>query len=406
MKAPRSVQLPGGRVIDLRAPRDTKPRSADTPEMIFGGAHELFDDESLSLAEFHALRAIATRLGWLEEDEVEITCRNCGEKITTKPCASMPLGPFADAELGDEELDALLPLGEDHEIEPIQLDKRRNATTIRFEALTAKAAKPLHRALAKRELLVNHAIVAAMGITALGEERDRAVIARALSRADDRAFGTVTNLFLEAHYPLRLFAPAVCASCGSRNDVDAPYDREFSPHRDEERTELFGQFPSFDEFDALARKIAQTRMDAEIVLVVEGGVPDCDDGGEPLLGSYVPAHEGGAGSPVKAAEITVYYKTFEAMWNEDGAYDVDAELTETIEHELEHHEAALIGHDPKDDEERDEIAREAQRVIGKKALARAATNELGSDIGEFLKRTWIVWVVALIVAMLALLGSR
>jgi predicted metalloprotease len=94
------------------------------------------------------------------------------------------------------------------------------------------------------------------------------------------------------------------------------------------------------------------------------------------------------------------------MWKDDGAYDFEGEIFETIEHELEHHVAHLVGHDPKDEEERDEIAREARRVVGKKALARATTSAFASDVGEFWKRTWLVWVLALIAVAIAILASR
>jgi hypothetical protein len=400
------VQLPGGRIVELPK-KKLSPRKGDSKEMLYGGARAVMrelglDVEGLTLAEFHALRAIATHEGWLEEDEVEIECRNCEEMITVKACAAMPVGPFLDAELDDDELDELLDLSIAHDVPAIE-------KTIRFRAITVKDAEPLHRALAREPLHVTPEVAAAMGIVALGETRDPRKIARKLQKCDDRAFGEITNLFLRAHYPLRLFSLVICEHCGTRNDVDAPYDREFPPHEDKpEKTA--GAFPSFDEFDALCRKIGEELIGEapgpKPVLVVEGGVPDCDDGGEPLMGSYVPSHEGDARSPANPGTITVYYRTFASMWKDDGAYDVEGEVFETIEHELEHHGANLAGHDPKDEEERDEIAREAQRVVGKRALARAATNAFASDVGEFWKRTWPVWVLALIAVTIAILASK
>jgi hypothetical protein len=400
------VQLPGGRIVELPK-KKLSPRKGDSKEMLYGGARAVMrelglDVEGLTLAEFHALRAIATHEGWLEEDEVEIECRNCEEMITVKACAAMPVGPFLDAELDDDELDELLDLSIAHDVPAIE-------KTIRFRAITVKDAEPLHRALAREPLHVTPEVAAAMGIVALGETRDPRKIARKLQKCDDRAFGEITNLFLRAHYPLRLFSLVICEHCGTRNDVDAPYDREFPPHEDKpEKTA--GACPSFDEFDALCRKIGEELIGEapgpKPVLVVEGGVPDCDDGGEPLMGSYVPSHEGDARSPANPGTITVYYRTFASMWKDDGAYDVEGEVFETIEHELEHHGANLAGHDPKDEEERDEIAREAQRVVGKRALARAATNAFASDVGEFWKRTWPVWVLALIAVAIAILASK
>lgn len=416
MKPPAKVQLPGGRIVELRAGKNVvarrKPGNAD---MLFAGARALFSEDveirdkrkrvdvaSLTLAEFHALRAIATHVGWIEEEEVEIACRNCDAKLAVKPCAAMPIGPFVDAELDDDEYDALLDVSVAHEI--LALGRE-----IRFVPITVGDATPLHRALACKELDVTPEVAAAMGIASLDRAHTPKAISRALTRCDDRAFGEITNLFLEAHYPLRLGALVICKACGTRNDVDAPYDREF-PLYEDLPAEAAGPFLTFDEFDALAQRIAEPLVarasGPNVMLVVEGGVPATDDGGEPLLGSYVPGHEGDARSHANPGEITVYYRTFAAMWKDDGAYDVEAELEETIEHELEHHEAHLVGHDAKDDEERDEIAREARRVIGKKALVRASANAFASDVGEFWKRTWLVWVVALIAVVFAIVASR
>jgi hypothetical protein len=398
------VQLPGGRIVELPK-KKLAPRKGDTKEMLYGGARDLlrelgFDLATLTLAEFHALRAIATHEGWLEEDDVEFECRNCGETIATKPCAAMPIGPFVDAELDDDELDELLDTNDVYDLD---------VGALRLRPINAKDAEPLHRALASQPLHVTPEVVTAMGIAQLAETQDPRKIARRLQRCDDRDFAEITNLFLRAHYPLRLFSLVICKHCGTRNDVDAPYDREFPPYED--APEKSGAaFPSFDEFDELCHEIGEALI-AETpppkpLLVVEGGVPDCDDGGEPLMGSYVPGHEGDARSPSNPGTITVYYRTFASMWKDDGAYDVEGEVHETIEHELEHHVAHLVGHDPKDEEERDEIAREARRVVGKKALARAATSALASDVGEFWKRTWLVWVLALIAVAIAILASK
>jgi len=400
------VQLPGGRIVELPK-KKLEPRKGDTKDMLYGGARALLrelglDPDALTLAELHALRAIATHQGWIEEEEVEIACRNCDEAIAVKPCKAMPIGPFTDAELDDEELDELLDTSEAHDVPAL-------GKKIRFRAITAKDAEPLHRALAHEPLHVTPDVAVAMGIEALGETRDSRKIARQLQRCDDRAFGEITNLFLRAHYPLRLFSLVICKHCGTRNDVDAPYDREFPPYEDDAEKSS-ASFPSFDEFDAMCRKIGEELIaqapPPKPALVVEGGVPDCDDGGEPLMGSYVPSHEGDARSPANPGTITVYYRTFASMWKDDGAYDVEGEIHETIHHELEHHDANLVGHDPKDEEERDEIAREARRVVGKKALARAATSAFASDVGEFWKRTWPVWVLALISVAIAILASR
>ena len=398
------VQLPGGRIAELPK-KKLGPRKGDTKEMLYGGARAVLrelgiDPDTCTLAELHALRAIATHEGWLEEEEVEIECRNCERTISVKPCAAMPIGPFVDAELDDEELDELLDPNDLYDLE---------VGALRFRAITAKDAEPLHRALAHEPLHVTPEVATSMGIVSLGETRDSRKIARQLQRCDDRAFGEITNLFLRAHYPLRLFSLVICEHCGTRNDVDAPYDREFPPY-EEAPEKSDATFPSFDEFDALCRKIGEELIaeapDPKPVLVVEGGVPDCDDGGEPLMGSYVPSHEGDARSPANPCTITVYYRTFASMWKDDGAYDLEGEVYETIEHELEHHDGWLVGHDPMDDEERAEIVREHARMVGRRTVARRSVSALGADFGGFLARTWPIWLIVAVVSLAITVCNR
>jgi hypothetical protein len=154
-------------------------------------------------------------------------------------------------------------------------------------------------------------------------------------------------------------------------------------------------FPDVDAFDARARgafeRIAGD-LAAQVTLAVDEGVPDCDDGGEPLMGAYVPPG-GDASAPVGAGQITLYYRTFRAMWEEDGPYDWEGEIDETIDHELEHHEGWRVGHDPMDDEERADIAREHARVVGRKTAVRASVGAFGADVGGFFARTWPIWLI-------------
>jgi hypothetical protein len=109
---------------------------------------------------------------------------------------------------------------------------------------------------------------------------------------------------------------------------------------------------------------------AEIQLFVEEGIPACDAGGTPLLGSYV-APGGTPEAPVGLAELAVHYRSFVTIWTEDGPYDWEAELDETIAHELEHHEGWRVGHDPMDEEEQPEVAAEHARTAGHETVARA-----------------------------------
>jgi hypothetical protein len=421
----KRVHLPSGRVVSLslqaQAGVGPRRRAAKAPlfselvelvrsgELVMradgdgaaGASSASVDIGSLPLRDFHALRAVATRLGWLHEEPIDFDCRNCEEPMHVAPCASLQLGPFVDGELDDPELDRTLDLTVAHAVPPIRLGGGRVATEARLDDVTVDRAAPLHRALRRRRLAVTDRLVTAMGVAALGDAKAPAVLAEALARCSDAAWGAIGGLFLAAHYPLRLGAAAVCPKCGARNDVDAPYEREFDATR--HPRDIAGEsapsnaqvFPSFDAFDERARAIFERAGDAarDVALVVEGGVPACDDGGEPLLGSYVPPIQGDATQPTRGAEVTVYYRTFRAMWDEDGPYDWDGELDETIEHELEHHEGWLVGDDPMDEEERDTIAREQLALVGRKATVRAAAGAFGGDVRGFLARTWPIWLI-------------
>jgi hypothetical protein len=410
------VMLPSRRVVTLTArpglTAHVRVRGyEEIATMVEAGDVEVRDASGavavgeMALGDFHALRAIATRLGWIEEETIDFACRNCGEKMAVAPCSRLELGPFEDRELDDPGLDRTIDLAVAHPIPDVKLLGGETAREVRFEAVTVSRAAPLHRA---RRLVVTAKIVRAMGIASLGPEKNPARIAHALARSSEEAWCTITDLFLDAHYPPRLMAIAVCPACGARNDVDAPYDREFLPwrgatavsnKRDESNAE---SFPTFDAFDARARAIAQEILgpDAhrEVALVVDGGVPAVDDGGEPLLGGYVPH----AGAP----EITVYYQTFRAVWDEEGPYAWEDEVYETIEHEFEHHTSHGRGYDAMDDEERLEIRDEAARVRGRKALAREALGGLRGDFIGFLRRTWIVWLIILVAVLIVSMSER
>ena len=143
-----------------------------------------------------------------------------------------------------------------------------------------------------------------------------------------------------------------------------------------------------------------------VELVVEGGTAAVDDGGEPLLGSYVPPHPGDLGAPTRPPTITLYFQTFRAMWREDGPYDWEAEVHETVEHELEHHVSFLRGDDPMDEEERDVIRREGLRIVGRHEAGRRALVGFGDSLGDFMRRTWPLWLLALAAVLLMLLAQR
>jgi hypothetical protein len=427
------VELPSKRSVIVRARGDVRPRPPQLPKSksLFSGALALFasgeiellgartkepiDVRSLALAEFHTLRAIATHEGWLTEEPMTLVCTNCETQFDHAPCAALALGPFLEHALHDEELDATLAFDVPHPILPIALGGRgkgREAHEIVLASRTVAEAAPLHAALAgDGHFPCTPAIVRATGIVALGDEKDPGAIARALRDADDRAFTSVTNTFVLAHYPARLFSIAHCPSCGARHDVDAPEDREFLLDANAgTRAEPGAVFPDFDAFAEASEALGASLIpEAEgIVFLVEGGVAACDDGGDPLLGSYVPpaAGAGDGSTPTRPAEIAVFYRTFRAAWEEDPSFDWEAELEETIEHELEHHFAYLAGDDPKDDEERRAIADEAAKIYGTREPLKHEARELGRDVGGFFRRTWPIWLLIVIATIAVSLAER
>jgi hypothetical protein len=431
MRPPKRVHLPSGLVITLHvherlaagAPSRERARAAPLfselrdlvaeGDLTLRGPGGVVSAADLPLRDFHALRAVALRMGWLSEAPIDFACRNCTEPMRLAPCATLELGPFVDGELDDPELDRTLDLSRAHSIPPVAVGGGAQAHQVLLRDVTAGDAAALHRALRRRRLAISERVVRAMGIDALGAERDPRRIARALERCSNEAWGAIGNLFLEAHYPPRLCAVTLCPKCGARNDVDAPYEREFDPW-DGDATSAQSNarsFPDFEAFGEAARRALDRHAGrdapggAGVRLVVEGGVAACDDGGEPLLGSYVPPG-GDPSAPVGAAEITLYYRTFQAVWEEEGPYDWEAEVDETIEHELAHHDAWRVGHDPMDDAERAEIARERARLMGRNATVRQSLGAFRADILGFVARTWPIWLIVALASIAMIVCER
>lgn len=419
---PQRLHLPSGKLVRLTklpAPSSEAPLSST----LFADAIHLFEHglvledertgrielDELRLDDFHTLRAIACRIGLLPESPVVVRCRNCDEAFEAHPSRALELGPFLDGELDDPELDAPFPFTEPQTIPPVALSEEVEATTVVLVARTVGQARPLWEALSKPSWEIDAALVEAMGIHALGDERDPRAIARALSQASEEAFDAVLSLFDDASYPLRLRPDVRCPSCGAVEAVDAPALREFSlvdapPESDE-------PFPDLEAFEARVRRIADEVYAARGVteavhLVVHTGIAATDDGGVPLLGSYMP---GGAdpdtGIP-RPPEVTLYFRTFRAIWEEEGPYDLDAELRETIDHELVHHLHYLAGDDPVDDEERALIEEEASRLVGRRELSRRARAGFIADVSEFWRRTWPIWLFAALATAVATVMQR
>jgi hypothetical protein len=437
--------LPSGRVVGLVGlPDDAPVPSADAAAsgppyvdvlallekggVILRSEGRPLEAQSLLLCDFHALRAILTRLGWLSESVLAISCRNCKANISHRACRSLELGPFVDRELHHPELDVMLDLASAHAVPPIRVAKE-TAHDVTLGPLTLGETLPLHAALGRRRLMIDDTIVRAMGIVALGDERNSARIARALARCSEASFRAIESLFLEAHYSPRLFSIAKCQACGARNDVDAPHDRELSPGVDPRgplpgtkavhpyrEVRVLGQTrdadppPTFEAFDARARDLFTLASvesdDGAVALIVDGDVPACDEGGEPLLGSYTPPFDGEPGVPSRSAEVTVFYRTFLAIWEEDGPYLWEDELKETIDHELEHHEGYRRGHDAVDVEERRVIDEEAVDLIGRRGTAKLLVETFAHDFGGFMRRTWPLWLLVAIGTVLTIAMGR
>ena len=428
-KLPKQLTLPSGQLVQLRrgetgdaeplAPREGAPLFDETLTALEagrvvvtkGGAR--VDARTLPLRDFHVLRAVLARSGVIAEEELELRCCNCDAPLRVRPCGALEIGPWADNELGDPELDLTLPFGKAIEVPALPLGRVRTARSVTFEERTVAEAMPLFAAAVKRELTIDEVFVRALGLVAIGEEKDPQRIAAALARCDDAAFAAVSEAFLATHYVPRLGCVAFCAACGARNDVDAPFERELVPAADEggsRSAHASPPFPDFATFTARAREIAQPMTKAgptdQVELVIEDGTPAVDDGGEPLLGAYVPPHPGDATMPSRAPVVSVYYRTFRAIWDEEGPYDWEDELTETIEHELEHHVYFLRGDDPMDDEERAVIRDEAVRIVGRRESGRRELVGFGASLREFVVRTWPLWVIAILALALTLLTQR
>jgi parvulin-like peptidyl-prolyl isomerase len=423
LRLPALVHLPSGLAVHLEPPAAPLRGLAllglarafvDGQVVVRGDRGGLVEGGALALADFHVLRAVLTAAGHLDEAAVVVPCVNCGELVRAAPCAALELGPYLDGELDDDYLDIPPAFGQQ---QPLPSIPSRNGPIdqIVFSPVSLRDALPLFEALsAPGSLRVTSAVVRAMGIAKLGDEEHPGRIARALARADDEAWAAVVDGFEQAHYAPRMDALVRCGACGARNAIGAPAEREFpidtgAMSEEQEPRELAG-FPGMEVFEATVERVAGPIFGRKGVrnvgLVVEGGVAACDDGGVPLLGSYEPPVLEGPGQPAREPEITLYFRTFRAMYAEDGPYDVEGEITETIEHELEHHLAYLSGDDPLDDEERGEIAREERRLVGETESLRRAARATRVGAGDFLYRTWPLWLIGLLGALATALGER
>ena len=410
-KLPGRVHLPSGRVVRRseaaaraaagRAPPSQAPCLRDLD--VLGEIGVLRDDAGapvdpldLVLRDAHVLRALFAHAGVVPEPEEEFTCQNCSAPFRVAPSRLLEVAPFVDGELDDPELDAPFDHARAHPVAPLRVGAKV-ARSIRVAERTARDALPLFRAAGAPDLRITPAIVVAMGVVALGKERRASVLADALARAPDPAWQAIVDLLHEAHYSSRLFAVHRCAACGARNDLDVPLERELGR---EPRAPLAGtrrELPDLDAFEAKVRaaadRVYRARGVRNVDLFVDADVPLCDDGGEPLLGCYTPGGADADLGMIRPPEIRIFYRTFQTEFSEDPSFDLDREIRETIDHELTHHLHHVAGSDPLDDEEHDDIARDATRRVGRTEAIRRARRTVGGDVWGFVRATWPIWAI-------------
>jgi len=358
----------------------------------------------LSLRDAHVLRALVLRSGIVRERARTMRCFNCGEPITFVPSEAFEPGPFVDDELADPELDAPFDFDARHAIPLLRTDEGA-ARTVTLAPRTVDEAGLLAQATGPLDL--RPAVVAALGVRALGRARSAKAIARALSRADDDAWSAFAGLWERAHYAQRLIAEVVCA-CGARNDHPVPADREIdalAPLADV--AAVTGDVPGFPDEATFAKwvraaeeHVFRARGIRNVPVVVDYDVPACDEGGVPMLGCYTPmAEEGSQLVGARGPEIRLFYRSFREEKRLDPAFDVRAEVDETVDHESIHHLHFLRGEDPLDDEEHAVIAKERALVVGKKELTRRAAKGAWADAVGFLRISFPL-VAVLVLLML------
>lgn len=364
----------------------------------------------LPLADANSLRVLLRRRGLAADRVVPLRCRNCYAALRVAPCSTFEIGPYRDDELDDPDLDA--PFRFD---EPIDIERAAGPeparVRLRLEALRFGQLEPLHeRVLARSAWSFDAEIVGALGIAELDGETAPEAIAGRLNDMDDELLDAIVGVWEDAHYPPRLEAPHACAECEAVTWMPLPPERELSEPLDD-LAPVIDPPPGmldFDEFEQVLREVAastyaELRVRAVSLEVVDGPA-ECDDGGEPLLGCYRPPDP--EALPPHGPEVRVFYRTFAAMWRDDGAYDVREEARVTVEHELEHHLAFLAGVDPVDDDERAAIGEEHARRVGRREVTRRAAREVRREATGFFARTWYVWVLAALATALTLLAER
>jgi hypothetical protein len=411
------IRLPSGLAAVVRAPASLRTDDVVGGErLVFGRAIAVLsepgalahddgaplDPMGLAMRDFHALRDLLLRTRAIAPDPDPGTCRNCEAEV-----------PFDPTQLDPRELARREPsaaLGGAFDLpEVVRLPRGAETKQATMEPVTLGEALHLLAVLAEdAPFRVTPKLLAAMGVRALGDVEKPALVARILARASDPVWSAIERRYLLVNYPPRTVAPLPCPACGAMHEVDVPQPRELDPDADARTTDE--PFPDAAAFEALVEKIApevyRARGVKNVALRVEPGVPATDIAGEPLLGSYEPRQDvDSAGYTQLEFLVTLYYRTFRHVWEDDGPYDVEAEIRETIDHELEHHLHHLSGHDPMDAAERAEARREIRQLYGDRRLAKAAASEAGRDLAAFARTTWPFFaLIALGIAVATWMG--
>lgn len=400
----RTVWLPSGRRVRVRrgerragARRTEKTLFAETLDALTSGGVVVEDAASgarldaaaidaLVLPDFHVLRDWAIRAHAVPAEREEIPCDNCDATLALDP-ARLPLVDLDDRyedEAFERTLELTLP-------EPVGTGGR-TASRARLSVRTVAEARPLWRQLAKdRAFRITPKLIEAMGVTALEGEgvrvTDRRELARALDAASDEAWAAIEDGFLALAYPPRAITPLACASCGTMHDLEVPWPRELAPWQYEAPRDPTAPFPDAEAFGAHVARVAKhvfaTMGCPGLTLRVHDGVPEVDDGGTPMLGSYAPEpSEEGRTDFV----VTIYYRTFARAFRDDPRFDWEHEVRETLEHEVEHHLYYLSGHDPMDEAERAQIDQENERRAGgPKRHRQLVVRAMARDVWEIVR---------------------
>jgi len=386
---------------ELFAGRVLNAVSAGRIALLAGTVEELF------VADFHLVRDLAERFGIVApEPHPALTCRNCQHDLDVDPLGADP--------------EALLVAPPAFEPPPVRWACSVDGVCgARFEPVRVRDVRPLWRALLDPPPRFEPAVARALGVVELLLEDGRVLttpeaIAARMNRSSDVLLDVLTAGFDLTHYPPRMRFGLVCPECGAVHDVPTPSVREDDPPP-EAFDVLYGvpkrdgEMIGIDAFEALVERLAvevfAERGVANIDVVIDEGVPPVDDSGEPLMGSYQPIHEGSGEMFTDVRfEIALYYRTFAAMFDE-ASFDVEAEVRETLDHEVAHHLHHLSGHDPLDAEERAAARVELERTFGKAAVRRAERAALRRELGQMGRVFfWGLLIMALGLGLLVAVG--